>query len=513
MTRNQALGPRLRHIYTLENQVAATIQTSRLRDSSGRFTKGTPVTKQHDTATPSYTSTTRPVSRLSDFEFISTSRPDTPFKITPSTSPTKHTFATTAKTTPPQSAETMASEQVAPFHGDKDDENPEDFLRSFFRRMGTSTDEVRKQQFPNFLQADSVADEWFEELAGNEKESWAKIETAFRARWPRKKAAKKTNEEYEEEVRGLELKMEELGKKEKIAGRDVYTHIAWAEKMGTIVRGAKLENTTTHIGHVRKNLPTLLREKLGAGHTNWTTFLKAVREMDIDHIRDGVDIWKKEQAKEEAVRKRIGELEKLITTSPTAPIRQQMSTFNIGNQPAPAPVFQQATGTAANPFTANSGGRGNLFTQPRGGAPNYAPRPPPTPADRAAIQIQLTKYPQHPDTEAGRKAHQGQQADWMKTYGPGTRVTESTPYPLRPGTAPANAGECFTCGFTGHFGRRDGSTCGGNRPLHPNEQAWRSICSRILKEPKQTANIHLVTIDDYGTVWQDVQGNEEGSSV
>ena len=377
--------------------------------------------------------------------------------------------------------------------------------------MGTSTDEVRKQQFPNFLQADSVADEWFEELKEKDKTDWKSIEAAFRTRWPRKKAAKKTSEEYEEEVRELELKMEDLGKKEKVAGREIYTHIAWADKMGTIIRGAKLESTTTHIGHVRKNLPTLLREKIGAGHADWTAFLTAIRDIDIDYIRDGVDSWKKEQAKQEAVKKRIGELEKLVTTSPTAPIRQRMSTFNIGNQLSMAPVTRQTTPANANPFATAGGGQENLFAQPR--TTNYMPRPPPTQADKAALQVRLTKYPQHPDTEAGRKAHQAQQADWMTTHGPGTRITESTPYPLRPGTAPINSGECFTCGFTGHMGRRDGSTCEGRRSLHPNEQAWRSIFSRILREPKGAINMHLVTFDDYGTNWQDVQGNEEGSSV
>ena len=49
----------------------------------------------------------------------------------------------------------MPNEHIDPFHGDKEDENPEDFLRSFFRRMGSATDETRKQQFKYFLQADS----------------------------------------------------------------------------------------------------------------------------------------------------------------------------------------------------------------------------------------------------------------------------------------------------------------------------------------------------------------------
>ena len=191
-----------------------------------------------------------------------------------------------------------------------------------------------------------------------------------------------------------------------------------------------------------------------------------------------------------------------------------MGSFSIGSRaPSPTPTSRQATSTTANPFTSAGGGCGNLFAQPRNNTSTYTPRPPPTQADRATLLVQLQKYPQHPDTDAGRQAHRAQQADWMKTHGPGTRVIESTPYPLRPGTASINSGECFTCGFTGHLGRRDGSTCGGQRPLHPNEQAWRVICSRVLKESRITANIQLVAVDDYGTTWQEIQGNEEGPSV
>jgi hypothetical protein len=408
----------------------------------------------------------------------------------------------------------MPTEQVDPFHGDKEDENPEDFLRSFFRRMGTANNDVRKQQFRYFLQADSAADEWYEELQPADKKDWDAIEAAFNKRWPRQKAAKKTTEEYEEEITGLRLKMEDLGKKEKTAGREVYSHIVWADKMATIVKGAKIETTTTYIGHVRKELPKLMREKVGGGHTDWTAFLQAVRDVDVDHIRDGVDIWKKEQEEQDVLKKRVQQLEKL-TASPTAPLRQQMSSFGIGNS-APSTTQQprQASSTPANPFASTVGGRGNLFQAPHSGAPsqNNTPRPPATPADRAALLICLQKYPHHPDTEAGRQAHRAQQADWMKTHRMGAFVTESTPYPLRPGTLPVGSGECFTCGFTGHMGRRDGSTCGGNRPLHQHEQTWRAISSRILRQTKNVANIQLVMVDDYGTTWQEVQGNGDGPS-
>ncbi|KAF8808478.1 hypothetical protein BYT27DRAFT_7097064 [Phlegmacium glaucopus] len=103
---------------------------------------------------------------------------------------------------------------------------------------------------------------------------------------------------------------------------------------------------------------------------------------------------------------------------------------------------------------------------------------------------------------------------WMRNYGPGTKVTEKTPYPLRPGTAPVNSGECFTCGQVGHLGSRSGENCQalGYRTLHPNEQQWRAICTRILKEPRGTTNIHFLAVDNYGTNWQDIQGNKEGPS-
>ena len=222
--------------------------------------------------------------------------------------------------------------------------------------MGTASNDTRKQQFRNFLQADSATDEWFDELTQDDTKDWDSIETAFRKRWPRKKAVKKTAEEYEEEITGLKLKMEDLGKKEKTAGREVYSHIVWADKMLTIIRGAKLETTTTYIGHVRKDLPKLLREKVGAGHRDWTAFLKAIRDVDIDHIRDGVDIWKKEQEEQNTLKKRVQQLEKL-TASPTAPLRHQMTTFGIGNTQQNAPQLQKQTAPTPQgyPFTGTQG--------------------------------------------------------------------------------------------------------------------------------------------------------------
>ena len=181
-----------------------------------------------------------------------------------------------------------------------------------------------------------------------------------------------------------------------------------------------------------------------------------------------------------------------------------------------------STAVVGDPFTSTGGGHGNLSfatnSPARTTKPTYTnpgTRPAPTQEQRAALLAVISKLPHHPDTQAGRLAHQAQQAEWVKTYGYGTRVTEKTPYPLRPGTAPANSGECFTCGYTGHLGTRTGEMCEtlAHRPLHVNEQQWRALCTRILKEPKLATNVHFVAIDDYGTTLQDLQGNEGGPSV
>ena len=225
-------------------------------------------------------------------------------------------------------------------------ENPEDFLRAFYRRMGDKSEDTRKAQFPYYLQADSIADEWYADLVDNEKKTWGDIENAFKKRWPRKKQVKKTDDEYEDEILGRKLKTEDLGKKEKIAGREVYTHIAWADKMATSVKGAKWEKTTNHLRQVRKDLPNILREKIGTGHDNWEDFLKSVRDVDVEYIKDSIDIRNKEKA---AIDQQLCALETL-SRSPTAPLRQQLSTVAISSQ---APASNPHVG---DPFANTSGG-------------------------------------------------------------------------------------------------------------------------------------------------------------
>ena len=169
--------------------------------------------------------------------------------------------------------------------------------------------------------------------------------------------------------------------------------------MAQSVKGAKWEKTTNQLRQVRKDLPTILREKIGTGHVDWNAFLEAVRDVDVEYIRDSIDIRNKEQA---VIDQRIRRLESL-SRSLTAPLCQQLSTVAISS-PNNSP---QVVG---DPFSDASGGRGNLMfaanpTTPRQTKPPFAntnPRPAPTQEQKAEIRLLLNRFPHHPDTQAGR---------------------------------------------------------------------------------------------------------------
>ena len=394
-------GKRLKH--QLDDTLAK-LTNKKPRDSLGRFvskTKDTTTTNSPPAApsgipvrTNSYRSVSSLTTQLSGFyEFVdpatqhSTPFSTSPIRPTPTPLPNSPPSTPTSRSSTPESSidtdrdqstttetEEMASETITPFQGDREDESPEDFLRAYYRRMGDKSDDFKKSQFPYYLQAD---DEWFTDLIDDNKKTWKDIEAAFMARWPRKKQVKKTDDEYEDEIMGRKLKDEDLGKKEKIARREVYTHIAWADKMAQSVKGAKWEKTTNQLRQVRKDLrvPMILREKIGTGHADWNAFLEAVRDVDVEYICDSIDIRNKEQA---VIDQRIRRLE-YLSRSPTAPLRQQLSTVTISSP-------NRSPQVVGDPFSDASGGRGNLTfaanpTNLRQTKPPFAntnPRPAPT---------------------------------------------------------------------------------------------------------------------------------------
>ena len=77
----------------------------------------------------------------------------------------------------------MTNYLATPFHGDRHDEDSSEFLSCFLQYMGTADKKMKAQNFIYYLQADSLADEWFEELGEEEKGSWDVIEVLFCRKW------------------------------------------------------------------------------------------------------------------------------------------------------------------------------------------------------------------------------------------------------------------------------------------------------------------------------------------
>jgi len=419
----------------------------------------------------------------------------------------------------------MPNSTTEVFYGDgREGENPQNFLRAFRREMRALTTTDNKaiaKAFVDYLGAGSTADKWYEDLPQPTQESWKDIETEFAKRWPRIKQATRSEQELERELLTTVLGEKELGEKVNSGGIEVWSHVAWADKIAVLVNEANLSTKTTHIWQVRDKLPEAIKDIVKSSHADWTDFLQVVRDVDLQHIRDAVEKSKKREKERNALESRLRLLE-AAQSSPTAGIRTQLSHTSIVSPqpPLPAPRFTTTSRTPDNTFANQTGGQGNLAFITR---PNLQTRAPMSTTQVDALRARLNILPHHPDNDAGRAAYRKQLADWDTKHGSQTRVTEETPYPLRPGTAPICTAECWNCGTNGH--RRDAcpTPIGNEARIGPKEAAWRRICTMTLGliNRANATPIHLVVVNQYPprTPWAEElgsertvdQGNGEGS--
>jgi hypothetical protein len=416
----------------------------------------------------------------------------------------------------------MTSSTVEPFWGDgREGENAQDFMRAFLRDTRGDDDKTKLESFENYLHASSPADEWLEDLDRADKATWAKLKEAFIKKWPKVKQAKKTQAEREDELLELRLKEEDLGKKTEVGGLDVWTHINWADKALRLAVAANVETSTTYINQVRKQLPDLIKQKVGSTHADWEAFTKAIREVDLEHIKDGAERLRKAAEEKSELRRRIRQLE----ASPTAGIRTQLSRAMLTAQHAPSAQparfndTHSAKSSTGDPFATTGGGRGNIQWgyQPQRAA--AVTRTPATPAEKDAIRKRMKELTHHPNTPQGLIAYQNQVRQWIEKYGNDTRVDANSPFPLTPGTAAICSGECYRCGTHGHRGPE--CPLPRNQGLPLREGAWRAICGTVLGHiNRETAiPIQLVAIDDATDGWEKEtqdrgeQGKEEGPSA
>ncbi|KAJ7082085.1 hypothetical protein B0H15DRAFT_785971, partial [Mycena belliarum] len=355
------------------------------------------------------------------------------------------------------------------------------FLRAFHRDVKVTTSSADKAKaFKMYLVPGSEADDWFSALPTATKGDMDAIDTALEAQWPSETTVQPTQAEYGTDLLKSRLAMAELGTKVKVADHEVWAHHAWANKMLRLAAKAGVSGSTTYIEQVRVELPKPLRSKVGKTHANWPAFVKAIRDVDTVELELDMKEWREDKVQRDKVAKLLEQRPEL-QASPTAAA-------------ANASPFQ---GTAG-------GGRGNLFAPraqqfqaraPYQAAPRapYQPRavqPPLAGNDRRILLEAIARIPHHPDTEAGRRAHGDQQQAWHRVHG-NVEVSVDTPYPLRPGCAPLNSGECFRCGHGGHTNINRACPAPLDQCINPREQQWRRIATQALRE---TAAVRMVGI-------------------
>ncbi|THU78995.1 hypothetical protein K435DRAFT_811079 [Dendrothele bispora CBS 962.96] len=343
---------------------------------------------------------------------------------------------------------------IEPFVGDGSNprENPHNFLRkwqlSLTKLKKDAEDKEKVSSFQLYCSVGSAADEWFDELTLEQKSSMASFIAAFEKRWPKVKAAKKTRAEYEVELLGHKLAEEDVGKKVELYGQEVFTHMAWAEKIRELVQGAGVDITTSsiYLGQVRQNIPDALQDELKGEYANWEGYLTAVKGLSADTVTRISRRLQEARTEKQSIANQLAELQRMripqLPASPTAPLRRAMANTSISD--IRPPRFPSGQG----------GGAQNILYQrvPGQTANTFSSLPALSEKELTDLRTRIDSIPQQPDTPAGQTAYKAQITAWEQQHGTNTRVDHTKPYPLTPGTAPTCSGECFKCGAHGHIG-------------------------------------------------------------
>ena len=150
--------------------------------------------------------------------------------------------------------------------------------------------------FGDHLKYGSPANEWFSEL-GTTTSTWKEV-----------KKAKQIETELERELCELMLKVEDLGKKEKYAGEDVYTHVIFAEKTLSL---AKISTGSNLIWKVQDELPDIIWQKVKETYVTWTEFCTAIKGVEMARICNRVKKYQKEKEEREKTKAAITGLQRM----------------------------------------------------------------------------------------------------------------------------------------------------------------------------------------------------------
>ena len=371
-------------------------------------------------------------------------------------------------------------------------------VRLYFLSHSYTDEKAKVMDFALFLETDSEAKKWYEDdLTAAEKVDFQALEKAFRARFPHTPKAKRTAAEIERELIEMRLGTDELGSKD---ADGMYTHVTFAEKLVKLARAANIHTTTSSIVTICENLPRIIRQKIAETQKDWEAFTKAIKDIELAHIRDGLEDEKerkKDKEKLEQLEARLQQAQN-ATSPPGTPSKALARSFANTSLQLPAQPFRgfrPSYNSTQRTFQTSS------LTE----------------TQRATLQANVSVLVHHPNTPEGFAAYRKQLADWAAKWGKDQLVTYQTPFPLTPGTSPVCSNECFKCGKHGHRG----IDCMESSHIPPKENDWRRLCRRELRTTKTTP-VHWVNDDsDEDMSWlytrgfdrYGQQGKGEGSSA
>jgi hypothetical protein len=383
-------------------------------------------------------------------------------------------------------------------------QDPEDFITEVQHRMmdrGQTTDQEKARYLRLSLEARSPAHGWFGGLDQAVLADWGRLEAAFRARWIPIQTHTRSNIERTTDLLKLKLDPKDIGTMVPHQGETAHAHLAWAEEVEALVQDLGLITRGEYIQQVTEGLPKAVQDSIEGQVTDWTTFLAAIRAINVRKLKGQAET--ESTMAEKASKSELEELRALVNSL-------SLSTAGAATVTPQTRQTQQSTTNTRASQGAGGTSRGRQ------------PRAPPTDADKAAVQQKLTAYPHQLDTDTGRATYRRQMAQWTANRNASDPVTEATPVPLRPGTATMCSSECFKCGTHGHRAAR--CVLADNHParLSSEESRWRAICGSILGPVNRTQaqDVHLV-FDGQGSMrleWgaedtEQEEGKGEGSSA
>jgi hypothetical protein len=228
-------------------------------------------------------------------------------------------------------------ENINPFWGDDEhpEESPQDFLKAmqcWGLKKTNATDAQKLENFRLNLKSNAAAEQWFNNLLTEDRDTWDHLVWAFNKQWPNKVPTIKTVEEKQTALEQTRISKEEVGKRIMTNSVEELVHVVWADKIKWLAAAIPDTNGLL-ISTVCRSMPKVLLKVTGSGHTNWATFCTAVRMATLTQIIEAKQEEEEACDLKEQVRK-LQELREMSARDVTNALQWlTMST------PSPSPCF------------------------------------------------------------------------------------------------------------------------------------------------------------------------------